>query len=210
MKNEEKSCMLVATCLDLFMKFGIKSLTMADISKKLGISKKTLYQFVSDKKDLVKRGMVLCLEDEKQVINQIKSESNNAIEELIGFTKCANSRLSDMHASVIYDLQKYHPESWSLMEEHKKGFIKTIILENTKRGIAEGLYRDNLNPEIIANLYITMIDSMFNAEENFGKDAKLEDLHLELIRYHVRGVANDKGIALLKKTLSQEGNHHLI
>ncbi|PCI94834.1 MAG: hypothetical protein COB15_13040 [Flavobacteriales bacterium] len=208
-REEDKSFQLIGTVLELFMKFGIKSLTMDDISRKLGISKKTLYQFVKDKKDLVKKGMMLCLEDEQNMIAKITKESSNAIDELIEITKCANARLTEMHASVIYDIQKYHPESWILMENHKKEFVKGVILENTKRGVKEGFYRDNLNPEVIASLYIIMIDSLFHADENFGKEISLGDLHLEMIRYHVKGIANEKGITLLKDILKKSENNHL-
>lgn len=211
MKDEEKekSCKIIGSCLELFMKFGVKSLTMDDISRKLGISKKTLYQFVSDKKDLVKKGMTLCLEEEKDVLTQVSKDSDNAIDELIGFTRFVNSRLSDLHASVIYDIKKYHQESWFMIEDHKKNFVRNSILKNSKRGIEEGLYRENLNPEIITSMYMLMMEGMFNAEENFGKGIPLEGLHLEMIRYHVRGVANTKGIEKLKETLKKEENNHL-
>jgi AcrR family transcriptional regulator len=208
-EEKEKSCQLIGACLDLFMKFGVKSLTMEDISRKLGISKKTLYQFVKDKKDLVNKGMSLCLEEEKTVLTKVSVESDHAIDELIGFTRFVNSRLSDMHASVIYDIKKYHSESWELMQEHKQYFVRNSILENSKRGINEGLYRENLNPEIITSLYMLMMDGFFYAEQTFGKNIRLEELHLEMIRYHVRGVANEKGLALLKETLNKEENNHL-
>ena len=207
--KKEKSCQLVGECLDLFMKFGVKSLTMEDISRKLGISKKTLYQFVKDKKDLVNKGMSLCIEEEKKVLTQVSAESENAIDELIGFTRFVNSRLSDLHASVIYDIQKYHQDSWQMMQDHKQQFIRNSILQNSKRGIEEGLYRENLNPEIITSLYMLMMDGFFQAEQTFGKNILLEDLHIEMIRYHVRGVANEKGLALLKETLNKVENNHL-
>lgn len=209
MKEDKKSCELIGSCLDLFMRFGIKSLTMADISKKLGISKKTLYQFVSDKKDLVNKGMCLCLEEEQLFLKQITQESENAIDELIGFTRFVNSRLREMHVSVVYDIKKYHPDSWKLMEEHKNTFVRGAILKNIKRGIKEGIYRENLNPEIITSLYMIMVESFFHADDHFGKEVKLEELHLEMIRYHVRGVANEKGISLLKETLKKQENNHL-
>lgn len=209
MKEDEKSCELIGSCLDLFMRFGIKSLTMADISKKLGISKKTLYQFVSDKKELVYKGMSLCLEEEQSVLSKISLNCDNAIDELIGFTRFVNSRLGDLHPSVIYDIQKYHPDSWAIMQDHKQNFVRKSILENTKRGIKEGVYRENLNPEVITSLYMLMMDGFFHSGETFGKDVRLEDLHLEMIRYHVRGLANEKGIALLKEALNKKENNHL-
>lgn len=210
MKNEEKenSCKLVSAAMDLFLRFGVKSMTMDDVSRKLGISKKTLYKVVSDKKDLVTQGMTLCLEEDQNMILEITKNSENAIEELIGFTKKANEWLSGVHESVVFDIQKYHPECWGLIEKHKKE-VEKAILENTKRGIAEGIYRENLNPEIIAALHTVMKDALFNSSEVFGKDVLKQDIHLEMIRYHVRGVANEKGIALLKETLKKEENNHL-
>ena len=210
MKNEEKekSRQIIGSAMDLFMRFGVKSLTMDDISRKLGISKKTLYQIVSDKKELVKRGMAQCLEDDQDMIAEITTNSDNAIDELIGFTRNANEWLSEVHESVVFDIQKYHPECWGLIEAHKKD-VRKAIFANTKRGMTEGLYRKNLNPEIIASLYVIMKDAMFDSIEIFGKGVRIQDLHLEMIRYHVRGVANDKGMALLKEALNKEENNHL-
>jgi AcrR family transcriptional regulator len=207
--DKEKLDLIVASALELFMKFGVKSLTMADVAAKLGMSKKTLYQFVTDKKDLVDRAVVLCIEEEQFVLIQVANNSEHAIDELMGFTRFVNSRLRDLHASVIYDIQKYHPDSWAKIQDHEESFVRNSILANTKRGISEGLYRKNLNPEIITSLYILMLDGFFQSEETFGKDVRLEDLHLEIIRYHLRGVANEKGITLLKETLKKEENNHL-
>ncbi|MEM1220215.1 MAG: helix-turn-helix domain-containing protein, partial [Bacteroidota bacterium] len=38
----------------LFLRYGIRSVTMDDISKEMGISKKTLYQYVDNKADLIR------------------------------------------------------------------------------------------------------------------------------------------------------------
>jgi AcrR family transcriptional regulator len=208
-EEKEKSCQLVGACLDLFMRFGIKSLTMDDISRKMGISKKTLYQVVKDKKDLVNKGMKLCLDEEEAVLTQVSAQSENAIDELIGFTRFVNSRLSEMHASVLYDIKKYHQDSWTMMKEHKKGFVRQTILENSIRGIKEGLYRENTNPEVITTMYMLMVDGMLNSDEHFGKEITVENLHLEMIGYHVRGIASKKGIILLKAILNKEENNHL-
>jgi AcrR family transcriptional regulator len=211
MKEEEegKSCKLIGTCLDLFMKFGIKSLTMEDISREMGISKKTLYQVVKDKKDLVYKSMALCLEEEQCVLTEVSARSENAIDELIGYTRFVNSRLSEMHNSVLYDIKKYHKDSWAMMKDHKHGFVRQSILENSKRGIKEGLYRESTNPEVITTMYMLLVDGMLNSDEHFGREVTIESLHLEMIGYHVRGIASEKGIILLKTTLNKEENNHL-
>ncbi len=210
MEKQQKEIELLMASMELFMKYGIKSLTMDDISRNLGISKKTLYQFVSDKKDLVKKGMKLMVEGEKEMMGEVIENSGTAIDELIGTTRCVSKELGEIHPSVIFDLQKYHPQAWKIMEDHKMNFIYEMMLENLKRGIKEGYYRENINPLVIANIYMGMVDSMLNPENPINKIVSIDKLHIEIIRYHIKGIANEKGIELLKDTLKKEENNHLL
>ncbi|MDF1671951.1 MAG: TetR/AcrR family transcriptional regulator [Vicingaceae bacterium] len=202
----DKQTQTISEITMLFMKYGIKSLTMEDIARHMGISKKTLYQYVSDKNDLVKKGVGLLIEHEKVMLCSAMEDSDTAIDELIGVTKCVSSEIGEMHPSVIFDLQKYHPEAWKLMEEHKKQFIYNMMLENLKRGISEGYYRENINPLIIANIYIGMVDNMLSPENPINKHSSLDKMHTEIIRYHIKGIANDKGIEYLKEALKNNEN----
>lgn len=197
---------VISGALILFMRFGIKSLTMDDISRHLGISKKTLYQYVSDKKDLVREGMKFMIGQEKQMLCEAIKTNKTAIDELIGVTKCVSSEIGEMHPSVIFDLQKYHPDAWKLMVDHKNGFIQNMMLENIKRGMSEGFYRKNLNPEVITYIYMGMVDSMLNADNPLAKKMSLDELHTEVIRYHIKGIANDKGLSYLKEALKKNMN----
>lgn len=197
---------IIAGALMLFMKYGIKSLTMDDVSRHLGISKKTLYQHVTDKKDLVRQGMKLMIQHEKNMLCDAIDTSETAIDELIGVTKCVSSEIGEMHPSVIFDLQKYHPDAWKLMVEHKNGFIQSMMLANIKRGIKEGVYRKNLNPEVITYIYMGMVDGMLSADNPFTKQMRLDELHTEVIRYHIKGIANEKGLDYLMKALKKNNN----
>ncbi|MBL4668899.1 MAG: TetR/AcrR family transcriptional regulator, partial [Flavobacteriales bacterium] len=153
----EKKIEIIGAALELFMKYGIKSLTMDDIARHLHISKKTLYLYVSDKKELVKKGMELAIEDEQLMLCESIKLSETAIDELVEITKCVSSRLREMHPSVLYDIQKYHPLAWKLLMEHKKEFIYGVMLDNLKRGVKEKYYRKNIYPGVIASIYITMM-----------------------------------------------------
>lgn len=205
----EKSKNFFKSTTELFTRFGIKSLTMDDIARHLGISKKTIYQFVKDKKELVKKGMALMIKEEQSRIIESTKLSKTAIDELIEMTKCVSSKLGDIHPSVIYDLQKYHPEAWKILENHKQEFIHNIILNNIKRGVSEGYYRKNINPEIIANVYICMMDNIINPESSINKTMSLEELHLEIINYHIKGISNEKGVEYLKKALENSTDNKL-
>ena len=105
---------------------------------------------------------------------------------------------------LIFDLRKYYPESFKKFEEHKSTVIKTSILENLKRGVNEGLYRDNINPEIVTMIYIQKVDSVWSPEVVETNKFSIAEVHLEMIRYHVRGVSSKKGIEYLLTRINKE------
>ena len=126
--NEKEKELFMQTS-ELFLLNGIKSLTMNDIAGKLGISKKTLYNYVSDKNDLVKKCIQMHIHSNECAMQEVCNESHNAIEELINMSKVAGEEMSKIHPSILFDLQKYHPEAWGLIRE----FEDKTILELTKR-----------------------------------------------------------------------------
>ncbi|MDB5145664.1 MAG: hypothetical protein JWQ66_4377, partial [Mucilaginibacter sp.] len=97
---------------ELFLKAGIKSVTMDDIAKHLGMSKKTIYQFFKDKNELVFALVRKKLQDDEDQMCAIISKSGNVIEEMINMMKCSEEIFSRINPIVIHDLQKYHPEAW--------------------------------------------------------------------------------------------------
>ncbi|HMQ45928.1 MAG TPA: TetR/AcrR family transcriptional regulator [Saprospiraceae bacterium] len=186
---------------DLFMRYGIKSITMDDIAKELGISKKTLYQYVENKTDLIEQIFHRHIDEEKQAIDAIRQHSSDAIDEMLGIAKHVINELRTVSANVLYDLQKYYPPTWAMMEGLQKKHIFTVIKENLERGIRQGLYRANLNADIIAKLYVgkamLLIDDDFFPLQNYN----ISDLYREYIYYHIHGIASAKGQQLLEKHL---------
>ena len=97
---------------ELFLRYGIKSITMDDVARELGISKKTLYQFVENKNDLVMKVMEQHIEEEKSECLQLSGKSANALEELFDVMEANTQQMQQMKSNVVYDLQKYHREVW--------------------------------------------------------------------------------------------------
>lgn len=200
---ETKEQLLLAIT-ELFMRYGIKSLTMDDISRHLGISKKTLYQFVSDKKDLVKQCVELTVTAEQCMLCEFATEKGNAIDELFLVNKRISEKLQNVQPAVMFDLQKYYPDAWKVMENHKHCFIYDMMVKNINDGVVQGLYRDNVNVEIVARIYVGMIDKMFDTEFFPNNTFSFEILHREIARYHIRGIASEKGREYLKAKIKNE------
>ena len=206
MEEQAKEEQLLFAATELFMRLGVKSLTMDDISKHLGISKKTLYQYVSDKKDLVKKAMALAIQNDQCMLVDIVVKEENAIDELLAINEKVSEKLQSLQPAVMYDMKKHYPEAWALMENHKKCFVSDIVIKNINTGIQQGLYRENVNPEIVARIYITMIDKIFDAETFPSHQYTFATIHKEIARYHIRGIASEKGVKYLVKRF-KDNNH---
>ncbi len=182
---------------------------MDDIASKLGVSKKTLYRYVKNKEDLVGRVIDYFIEQQQQMILMIvKDKQFNAIQAFVEINKNFGNHLKQTHPSVIFDIQKYYPSAWQKMRSFKMDFIFNIVAENINKGIAEGLYRNNINAEIVAFLYVTMADNLFNVNQ-LAEKYLLNQLHIELVRYHVRGIANEKGIKYLQEILNKNEDEEI-
>lgn len=190
---------LLSKAEEIFLSYGIKSVTMDDFAGKLGISKKTLYQFVCDKSDLVQKTMKNHIETEKKAIQDISRQNENAIDEIFAIGRHVMVHISKMNPSAMYDLQKYHPEAWKLFLDFKNTFIYSCILENMERGVKQGLYRSDFNTDIVARIYAARTEIVVSQEVFPFPKYNVIDVYAEYLKYHVRSIATEKGLTYLEK-----------
>jgi AcrR family transcriptional regulator len=191
----------------LFMQFGVRSLTMDDIARHLSISKKTLYQCVSDKAELVERIMLSYLDNDIAQMEKIHADADNAIDEMFLIAQHVTQNLTNMHPSVLYDLEKYYPKAHKMFIDYKMKTIRGFLSRNMNDGIAQGMYRENLNVDIISGLYVGRMDVCFDQALFPNGQFNPTQIYIETIRYHIRGIASEKGIVYLQekfKTLNQQ------
>ena len=188
----------------LYRKYGIKSVTMDDVARELGISKKTLYIHFSDKDDLVMQ--VLNFESKKraQEFKNIYERKLNAIEELLEVNRYMNHMMRDHSTVIDYDLKKYYPEHYAKTQEMRREKMFESVINNMKKGKKEGLFRLDLNEEIIAKLHVSRIMCM--TDNSYFSTAELASPQVfsEVIIYHIRGIANENGIKILEENLVKE------
>ncbi|MDQ3072683.1 MAG: TetR/AcrR family transcriptional regulator [Bacteroidota bacterium] len=194
----EKDQQLIGQAFKLMFSMGIKNLTMDDISRHLGISKKTLYRVVPNKSMLVQMLMENTIESNKKAITAIISKNLNAIDEIREIYRFNIEMFRNMHPSVGFELKKYYPEAWQLLENFKSGFIYGCVRENLKKGIEQKLYRPDINTQILGKLYTTRITEIFNSDvfppDEFPREVVLK----EMFKYHVRGISSAKGLKYLE------------
>jgi len=183
----------------LFMQYGLKSVSMDDIANKMGISKKTIYQFYADKEALVAEVVKqITSENQFQCDNDIIN-SENAIHEIILAMEQMSKLFETMNPSILFDLHKYYPQAFKLFLAHKNDYVYGKIKQNINRGIKEGLYRDDLNLEIVSRYRVESIVIAFNPEFQSSVKSSLVSIAQELSTFFLYGVVNEKGYKLINK-----------
>ena len=198
-QDKRKETELIGSVAQLFMRLGIKSLTMDEIARQLGVSKKTLYKYASDKKGLVTKAVQLAIDEEECVLSEMHIAEGSAIDKIFAINTMISEKLQSIQPAVIFDLQKYYPEAWAIMEEHKCVFIHNQVKENLEEGIKEGLYRKNMNPELVTRIYVTLINSIFDSSLYSLSSHSFKEMHTEVVRYHLRGITNEKGAEYMQQ-----------
>ncbi|UYQ92316.1 TetR/AcrR family transcriptional regulator [Chitinophaga horti] len=141
---------ILDTAFNLFRQYGTRSVTMDDISVRMGISKKTLYANFADKDDLVLHVMSRHLKLMEDQCDTGRLEAANAVEELFLVMKMIDERLRNMNPVAMLDLQKFHARAFKLFQDHRNIYILDLIHQNLQRGIREGFYRPDLELDILS------------------------------------------------------------
>lgn len=189
---------------ELFQKYGIRSVSMDDIARHLSISKKTIYQYYKDKDEIVSLAFKKHMEFEKTEYDQIFSKASNAIEELAGVSKCMRKDFKEMNPSLLFDMQKYHPNAWKIWLNFKNEYVKNQVKENLIKGIAEGNYRSDINPDVLARLRVELVQMAFNEDIFPSSQYKLSDLQLQFFDHFVHGIVTEKGRKLYQQYITSE------
>ncbi len=184
---------------ELFFKYGIKSVTMDDIAKHLAISKKTIYQFYSDKNEIVETLMKETLKQDECEFNQIRDQASNMIEEVMHMMQHITQMFAKTNPNIFYDLQKYHPKAWSLFKEFKQECMAAMIEKSIERGKKEGLVREDINSKIISRMRIEQVEMGLNPEAFPPAEFKLVDIQLSMLNHFLHGICTLKGHKLINK-----------
>ena len=200
----DKKEQLIKGALELFLKVGVKSINMDDVSTHLGISKKTLYKIVSNKADLVKQTFTLHQECFIQMIEGIKSKNSNPIDEIFEIDQHLSILLKNRPPQIISNLKKHYPEVWEILDSIRRENIIECVTHNIESGIAQGLYRSNLNRNILAKLLINTLEAIVDDTLFPFTEYDFKTILQENREYHIRGIATPKGITYLENKLQND------
>ena len=189
---------IVDQSIQLFLKYGYKSVTMDDIAKHMGVSKKTIYVHFPTKDQLVEQSAVNHLDGIIKRINVISKQSKDPIIELYQIKKEALNHLSSEKNSPQYQLQKYYPSLYSRLKEKEFSALSGLFSNSIYEGIQTGIFRKDIDIDFVVRIFFNGIRGITDIKLFPIENYKIEDLLLNFSEYHLRALCTREGIIKLE------------
>jgi|GEM_PF-140991 len=195
------------TAAKLFLKYGLRSVSIDDICNELRISKKTFYAHFSQKEALIES--VLMEHNEKELKKQDFKPgpcecTGNAIDYLMQASAFHSSNKNDRFVNFFYDLQKYYPEIHKRMSQHNQGHIREKVRENILLGIEENLFRSNFDLELMVRFITVQFVTMTSiTSKDLSKASMRKGMELVMDVY-IRALCNRAGLDYYEQLLEKQ------
>ena len=201
MSKKEK---IVNGALELYKRMGVKSVNMDKVATNLGISKKTLYVHFDNKQDLIHHCFQKHNDLVSEMINSSAAQFENAIDELFAIDESCSLVMKQTNPYLLGELKRYYSNTWALIEQLKQKVLFNIMKNNLNKGVEQGIYRKEIDVDIIAKLMISRTDALVNDELFPLTRYDFRKLLKENRIYHIRGIATLKGINYLEQKINEE------
>jgi TetR/AcrR family transcriptional regulator, cholesterol catabolism regulator len=188
---------------ELFNRLGIRRVTMDEIALKTGMSKKTIYQSFANKDELVDAVLEDHLSKNCSQCEGNKTKADNAVHEIFLNIDMVQELMAEMNPTIFYDLEKFHPASFMKLYKHKNNYLFKMVKENLEWGIKDGLFREDINVDVITKVRLETMFLPFNQEVfPYGK-YNLADVEKQTLEHYLYGIATIKAHKLIDKYKQQ-------
>lgn len=192
---------ILLNATDMFLNLGFKSVTMDDIARNSGVSKKTIYAHFSNKTDLIEAVTNYLFDTICTGIDLIHEQEQSPIVELFQIKKFVLEHLKDEKSSPQYQLQKYYPKIYATLKQKQFAEMQELIKENLAKGIEQGLYRESVDVDFIARIYFHGMVGIKDKDLFPLQNYSMSTLMNYYLEYHLRGICTEKGIQELENQL---------
>lgn len=188
-----------AAALELFRKYGFKTVTMDDVARQAGISKKTLYQHFANKEEVVQDAMRFHHERDCRYYEEALKSSSNAIETMVRVMAYMDNEFRKLNPLTILELQRFFPASFRVFKEQVMESNVGMVRANIEQGIAEGNYRPEINADLLARFRLESMMFVFHSNLLEIMPYQPHQLVHELSEHFLYGIFTPKGEKLYTK-----------
>jgi TetR/AcrR family transcriptional regulator, cholesterol catabolism regulator len=158
-----------------------------------------LYQYVTDKDDLVKKTILLHLEMMDGVCTNVWTSEQNAIRQIFKIAEMMINMHKELNPALLFDLRKFHPESFQIFTQHRETQMQKQIIDNLKLGIEQNLYKEDMNIQLTAGFYMASIEHCLSSDMSLLNTVPFKEKYAYLVNYHLSAICTPEGIDYIKK-----------
>lgn len=191
--KQELKKRIVLAAMKAFTTNGIKGVTMDDVASDLGISKRTLYETFKDKEELLIECVKLQEEEKEAFGAKAVAESKNVLEVILKFYKLSIDIYQKINIRFFEDIRKYPKVNELIRQSREKN--QCSVLAFFKSGVEQGIFRDDVNFEIVNILLREQMDFLHSAE--IVRAYSFFEVYESIVFIFLRGISTEKGQKIL-------------
>ena len=199
---ESQQELIISTASNLFVQFGIRSVSIDNVCNELRMSKKTFYTFFAQKEELVEAVVVYQRKQRNDRFEKL-FKNKNAIDSLILSIKELRKVMDQESAVMCNDLEKYYPRVNEKYEQISREEIRAGFESFLNQGIAEGYFREDLDIEMIALFHSVQLKYMINQMAQFPQKYSRKRIYDFFIDLMIHLIANEKGLQYLAENYNK-------
>lgn len=204
----ENNSTFLTKAADLFLEHGAKTLTMDDIAREFGMSKKTLYQKYKNKDALLEDVLTLKLDEIAEKLKILDETVENAIERMFCRDREIEDAIESNQSILIKQLVKYYPAIFNKHMIHfSKKFIDVLTF-NIEKGRKQGYYKTDFDANLYAKFFFQLIMSYDNSPLYEAENISRTKFHEETLIFYLNAITTDKGKQILKKISKNNAEVH--
>ena len=186
---------------ELFVKHGIKRISMDEIASRLGISKRTIYQNFKDKEDLLLQYIRHMEKMKTQYIKDISKDEQTVVHLFLRIIEM-RKEFDFLNMIFIDDVKKYYPKAnQELIDQQNRGVV--YIKQFLKEGMAQGVIRKDLNIEVVSFLLQDSNRTFIDATRLTNKSFTDWELFFTTMINFIRGISTERGIEIVDTFLTK-------
>lgn len=183
--------------IGMFFNHGIKAVSMDDVAKAVGISKRTLYEHFDSKDALLIGCIGLMIKKRDEYFSHMISESKSFIELILTCMYSAMEFTQSISPQFFTDLDNLNYSGARNQMHNSIGKFREQIEGLIEKGKADGLLRQDVDPQFTS--YVMMQGNSTSRIINSDEGHQWTPMWImkRLTFIFLRGMATEKGIRLI-------------
>ena len=191
--NEVKTSIL-QRAMEMFQRYGLQAMTMDDVCRELSMSKKTLYQYFSNKADLVDQAVRHVFRAHKVAMDEIGAAHENAIDRMVHRFAFLMRMMESHGPNMMFPLKKYYPKTFEWLFTQRQQTMVDALVQTIRDGQSQRLFRDDLDAELVAKIHFTTMVGLADDDLQSYTPSERRNLIWTAISLFIRSISTAQGL----------------